>query len=177
MARNRQVPKPWGKTTKAQYPNGWPSNMRAVLYLNERNKAWPAGDSPEPPDPFGPEIAPEINFVDWWYSTYSAGEITENTFSNIGTLALIGGTTAEIGETYRVVIETSRDAGTLRAYFTDSYSVNQQEGAVEIPTGAGTYEFDIVAAGSNFSFRISIQNTTTTVTSLSIKKILNPSTD
>ena len=177
MARNRNIPKPWKQArTRALYPTGWPDNMRAVLYLNGLdNGSRTGGDpTPPPPDPFGPEIAPDIDFTQWWQTTWALADVTQNTFTNSGTAALIGypKEAVETGATYRIIIESSRGAGSLRMYFTSEYNSVQQPGSVDVPNGR--QEFDVVADGENFSFRISVGDTTTEVTYLSIRKVNTP---
>ena len=40
MARNKGIryPKGYPKPVRRLYPNGWPGNLRAVLYLNNRHR-------------------------------------------------------------------------------------------------------------------------------------------
>lgn len=55
------VPIAWPSTPKALYPNGWPGNVRAVLYLNDTSLSGtnPPKDDEQPPEP-EPEPEPEL---------------------------------------------------------------------------------------------------------------------
>lgn len=172
MARRaRRIPKPWPKVKRVRYPKGWPSNLMAVLYLNGRQA--PTDTAGPAPDPYGPEIAPVVDFDVWWLSTWSVVSHTKDSFTNNGTAAaIVEVPEIEVGSTYEVTAEVEYGAGALRFTTADSYDTRTGNPEHTF-SGTGTETFQLVFETQLIMFRISTANTTSSLKSLSIRKVLD----
>lgn len=115
------------------------------------------------------ELVGTLDFTKW--TTVFDMDTTSDTFTNNGAAAVCLDIGAEAGESYEITADLSRDAGTLIAYFKDSPSTARSDSYYTFSNAAGEQTFTLEAEGSWLVLRASAGNTTTTVTSLSVKKI------
>jgi len=112
-------------------------------------------------------LVPVIDFTQWYNVPQSPmASTTTDTFTNSGTGYIQLDIGAEAGKTYTISIDQTRGAGTLLIYLASEQGVTQANQVYGLEGGAET--IDLVADGPYLTFRASVGNTTTTVTSLRV---------
>lgn len=112
-------------------------------------------------------MMPALDFTQWYnVPTSPMSAVTTDSFTNVGTGYLQLNIGAVAGETYTVTIDQQRGAGTCVAYLAAAQGTDRPASQWGLEGGAES--FDLVAAGPWLTFRASVGNTTTVVSSLSV---------